>query len=214
MRINKLTTIGIVALALVVLSASFAAAQSETANTLVINPQIGINAATLSGETDNIKHDANVGWQIGGYLRYGKRFYIQPGIFWHYMNTETTDASSADDFKFDQQISTIQVPVCVGFNIIDGDGLVLRVFGGAAVSFLTSVDDNAADLDKDDINSTQWLGRIGAGVDFLLFTVDLGYDYGFSNFYTDELIAEAALGGIDASDTKIQEFFLNFGLKF
>jgi hypothetical protein len=176
------------------LSASFAAAQSETPNTLVINPQIGINAATLSGETDNIQHDANVGWQIGGYLRYGKRFYIQPGIFWHYMNTETTDASSVEDFKFEQQISTIQVPVCVGFNIID--------------------DDNAADLDKDDINSTQWLGRIGAGLDFTMFTVDLGYDYGFSKFYTDELIAEVALGGIDASDTKIQEFFLNFGLRF
>lgn len=214
MRINKLTTIGIVALALVILSASFAAAQTETANTLVINPQIGINAATLTNNAEDIQNDANVGWQIGGYLRYGKRFYIQPGIFWHYMNTETTDASSIDDFKFEQKISTIQVPVCVGFNIIDGDGLVLRVFGGAAVSFLTNVDDNAADLDKDDINSTQWLGRIGVGVDFTMFTADLGYDYGFSEFYSDEAIADAALGGLDVSNTKIQEFFLNLGLKF
>jgi len=79
---------------------------------------------------------------------------------------------------------------------------------------LTSVDDNAADLDKDDINSTQWLGRIGVGVDFTMFTADLGYDYGFSEFYSDELIAEAALGGLDVSNTKIQEFFLNLGLRF
>jgi len=213
MRTTKLMTIGIVALALVVLSASFAAAQSETASTLVINPQIGVNGSTLSGNPEGVKNEANVGWQIGGYLRYGKRFYIQPGIFWHYMSTETT--SDFNDIKTDNKISTIQVPVCIGFNIIDGDGLVLRAFAGAAVSFLTSVDEGDY-IKKDDINSTQWLGRIGVGLDFTMFTADLGYDYGFSSFYSDETIEEIANAplGLDISDVKIQEFFLNFGLKF
>jgi hypothetical protein len=205
--------IGIVALAIVVLSASFAAAQSETASTLVINPQIGVNGSTLSGNPEGVKNEANVGWQIGGYLRYGKRFYIQPGIFWHYMSTETT--SDVNDLKVDNKISTIQVPVCIGFNIVDSSALVFRAFAGAAVSFLTSVDEGDY-IKKDDINSTQWLGRIGVGLDFTMFTVDLGYDYGFSSFYSDETIEAAASGpfGLDVSDVKIQEFFLNFGLKF
>ncbi len=213
MRIAKLTTIGIVALALVVLSASFAAAQSVTPNKLVINPQIGVNGSTLSGNPEGVKNEANVGWQIGGYLRYGKRFYIQPGIFWHYMSTETT--SDVNDVKFDSKISTIQVPVCIGFNIVDSSALVFRAFAGAAVSFVTSVDENQY-FEKDHINDTQWLGRIGVGLDFTMFTVDLGYDYGFSKFYTDEQIDGAAEGPfhLDISDVKIQEFFLNLGLKF
>ena len=214
MRSTKLIPIGTVALALVVLSAPFASAQSETQSTLVINPQIGINAATLSNNAEDIQNDANVGWQIGGYLRYGKRFYLQPGIFWHYMNTETTsDVNAADDFKFDQKISTIQVPVCVGFDIISSEALVFRAFAGAAVSFVTSVDENEF-IEKDDINSTQWLGRVGLGLDFTIFTLDLGYDYGFSNFYSDETIADAASDDLDISDTKIQEFYLSVGLKF
>ena len=213
MRTTKLTTVGIVALALVVLSASFAAAQSETASTLVINPQIGVNGTTLSGNPEDVESAANVGWQIGGYLRYGKRFYIQPGIFWHYMSTETS--SDVNDIKFDTKISAIQVPVCIGFNIVDSSALVFRAFAGAAVSFVTSVDDNDF-IVKDDINSTQWLGRIGVGLDFTMFTVDLGYDYGFSNFYSSDTIAEAAAGpdGVDLDGIKIQEFFLNLGLKF
>lgn len=213
MQNSKMMKVVFVAIALAWLG-GFQVATATTPNRLVLNPQIGLNGATLSNEPQDIEFQAKVGWQVGGYIRYGNRIYIQPGVFWHHQNIKATqDVNSINDFDFEQQINTIQVPLCIGYDLLYSDAFVLRLFGGGVVSFLTSVDENNY-IDEDDVNSTQWLGRVGLGVDFLKFTADLGYDFGFSRFYSDEAIADADTSNVDLTDVKTKELYLSFGLKF
>jgi hypothetical protein len=86
----------------------------------------------------------------------------------------------------------------------------LRIFGGAYPAFVTSVsdDDEERGIVKDQLESTLWSGRAGAGLDFTLISFDVGYDFGFSSIFKDPEITSVV------GDVKRNAFYLEFGLRF
>jgi len=176
------------------------------AQALTINPQIGVNASVLNNDPGSHQHNARVGWQVGGYLRFdNKTFYIQPGLFWHNIGTEleTKNEITNETQTFQNSVHSLQIPVVIGYNVIDGGTVDLRLQTGTSVDFITSVDDNNY-FTKDDLNSSYWSFKFAVGVDVSILSFDLGYDLGMSNYFVDER----------GNDGKMSGWFLNAGLRF
>ncbi len=187
-------------------ASTLAAAIPGTVTGMTINPQIGVNASQLSNDPINGEHKARAGWQVGGYLRFdSSKFYLQPGLFYHMVGTElqTTNEITHATSTFENQVHSIHFPVVVGFNVIDGDTVDLRLQAGTSVDFITGVDSNDH-FTKNDLNSSYWSFKFAAGVDFSILSIDLGYDLGMSNYFVDER----------EDDAKMSGWFLNAGLRF
>jgi len=152
---------------------------SSTYAQLEIKPAIGINATSFSEDPSNGETSANVGWQLGGTIAIGDKFYGEGGIFWTYRSNEYK--SDADTITFNTEMSGIHIPVMVGYHLLGkGTGSFgLRAFGGASVLILTKVD--ALELTKDDFNKASWGVFLGAGLDFSILFLDVKYEWALTD---------------------------------
>ena len=185
---------------------ALAVAIPVTASAVTFNPQIGVNSSILTSDPQNGEHQTRAGWQVGGYVRFdSKKFYFQPGLFYHLMGTElqTKNQITHEEFTFQNQVHSIQVPLLIGYNVVDGSTFDLRLQAGTCTDFITGVDHNDH-FTKDDLNGNFWSFKFAVGVDFSILSLDLGYDLGMDNFYADER----------QDDGKMNSFFLNAGVRF
>lgn len=174
----------------------WAEAQSE------IKPAIGINVTNVSEDPVTGEAQGQVGWQFGGSILFGEKFYFEPGIFYTHNSLEFTSESD-QDYDFESDIKGIRVPVAVGLHLLgtQESAIDLRAFGGASGFFITDVD--AGILDKDDFESPQWGVFAGAGLDFLFLFLDLKYEWSLTD-----------VSGISNFDVgKRRSFFLNVGIR-
>jgi len=91
----------------------------------------------------------------------------------------------------------------LGINILSATDkvLALRGFISAAPSFNIGVGDNDYGYDKDKIETFNFAGTLGIGVDVLFLVFELGYNYGFIDLIKDK-------------DSKPGQAFLNIGFRF
>lgn len=169
---------------------------------LVIKPAIGVNATDFSEDPINGKTSANIGWQLGGTVKAGDKFYGEGGIFWTYKSTEYKEDDTL--FTFNTELGGIRIPAMLGYHLIgsSGDGLGLRVFGGASVFIVTKV--NALELTKDDFNTASWGVFLGAGLDISMFFVDLKYEWSLTEVSS---VTSFNVG-------KSKSLFVNAGVRF
>ncbi len=130
---------------------------------------IGVRAgwaySNLKFKETNLKRDAN-GFAIGAFARINlKKLYVEPGVNYAFMK----GASDSD-----QKINYIQVPVMVGYHIIDAKVVKLRGFIGPEADFLAK---DAKGAWEDVMKKLAWNGRVGVGVDVWKITCDLDYKF-------------------------------------
>lgn len=172
-----------------------------------INPQWGIDMTKLSGGDDLLNYTAEVGFMVGGDLRFGNRFYIQPGAF--YISSRT--AVSVDgvvDSDNNLNTSKMKLKGLVGYNLIDGDAFRLRLNAGPTYNFILNVSDQDGSVDdwKDSFNSGSFNLDAGLGADISIITLESGISYGLSKAYKDQ-------DGF-SSDAKYFTLYLTAGLVF
>lgn len=169
-----------------------------------IKPSVGISYNDFSGTTvDDAK--GKIGMQIGGSVAFGKKFYIEPGVFYATKSTEFTSPSEAStNINEDALIKGIRVPVAVGFGLLGNEKSLasLRVFGGGSGFFITGVGDN---MNKDNVTSPTWGVFAGAGVDFWIMFAEASYEWSLSNVTTD--VANIDFG-------KSRTLFFTVGFRF
>ncbi len=169
-----------------------------------IKPSIGISYNDFSGTTvDNAK--GKIGMQLGGSVAFGKKFYVEPGVFYATKSTEFTSPSEASsNISEDALIKGIRVPVAVGLGLLGNEKSVAswRVFGGGSGFFVTGVGDG---LVKDNITSPTLGVFAGAGVDFWIMFAEASYEWSLSNVTTD--VANIDFG-------KSRTLFFTVGFKF
>jgi hypothetical protein len=163
-------------LALALLAPSLAAAQ-----------QIRINAggtyASPSDLSDTYSQSGGeVGYHFGGDVRFGQFFTIAPGFHWQQLRFSLKDDAGTSTGI---SLSGIQVPVLFGLGI-DLKVVDARIQAGPTVTFLTSVGSNDLLLEKSDFKSTSFGGQIGAAVDVLMVTIDLSYEFPFTQLFSAE----------------------------
>lgn len=166
---------------------------------LVIKPAVGVNFTDLSKDEGG-EFKAKVGWQIGGSIMLGKKFYLEPGVFYVEKSTKfDSSGSSVSDIDF--KISGIRIPVTVGINLGDEKSTFnFRIFGGGSAFILT----NTKNLDKDLLKSASWGVYAGAGVDISMFFLDASYEWSLTNVSDD-------LDNIDVGKTR--SVFIQAGIR-
>ena len=160
-------------LALALLAPSLAAAQ-----------QIRLNAGGTYASPSDLsatwsQSGGEVGYHFGGDVRFGQFFTIAPGLHWQQLGFSLKDNAGASTGI---SLSGIQVPMMFGVGV-DLKVVDARVQAGPTVTFLTSVGSNDLLLAKSDFKSTSFGGQIGAAVDILMVTIDLSYEYSFTQLF-------------------------------
>ena len=161
-----------------------------------IGPQIGYTASNLSIDKDTITNSLKNNFLVGAFARFGKKIYVQPEINWLTQGSVFKYPSLQNYSPIEQKIklNTIQVPVNIGWRIINLKVVNLRVFAGVAANFIvnTTITTTGGDADyydalpkEDDFSGIAWQWDAGVGVDVLMFTLDIKYLGGINNILKD-----------------------------
>jgi hypothetical protein len=147
-----------------------------------IKPTVGINFTDVVGNGDGTA-SGRTGWQFGASVAFGKKIYVEPGIFYQSKSAEfsSSDNLTQPDLKAD--LKGIRVPFALGYNLIGNSDskASLRLFGGPSGFFVIDTGD---DINKDDINSTAWGVFAGAGLDIWILFVDVSYEWSVTDIQT------------------------------
>jgi hypothetical protein len=161
-----------------------------------VGPQIGYTASNLSLNTDSITNGLKSNFVAGVFFRFGEKIYVQPEINWLTQGSVFKYPSIGSISPIEQNIklNTIQVPLNIGWRIINLKVVNIRIFAGVLANFVTNTtittsggDPNYYDAlpTEDDFGKTQWQWDIGAGVDVLMFAIDVKYMGGINNILND-----------------------------
>jgi hypothetical protein len=180
---------------------------------IVLNPQVGLNASTLSTEPEGVDAGARLGYHYGGYVRLGGRVFLQPGVFVVRVGTELKSKGEINPFDLEEftegvDLSAVHVPALLGVDVYRGSGSTLRINGGIAVTFVGDVKDNALGLDDAGVEKVLIGARGGIGVDVGYLTLDLDFERGLTNLFVEEFVPA---GDLDIRNDVLK---VGIGLKF
>jgi len=148
---------------------------------------IGFNSSKFTTNVPEIAEEANSNFLFGAFVRIGKKAYIQPEIAWvtkgGILNNDSIQGANTTI-----KLSQVEVPVMLGFKLINLEVVNVRLMLGPSVGFITNKEVQPSDLVTDPIpesslQNIQWGFQLGAGVDVLFLTLDVRYEFGLNNLY-------------------------------
>jgi hypothetical protein len=154
-----------------------------------IGPKIGFNTSKLTTDLDQIESDASSNFNFGVFVRLGSKIYLQPEINWLtsggvYKKPQIGDVKP---IKQEVEMKSIEIPLIVGWRIINLGVGNIRVLAGPSASIITNSTVSTSDVDnfinpikESDIEDMLWGFNIGAGADILMFTLDIRYQMGLN----------------------------------
>lgn len=145
-----------------------------------LKPAIGLTITDVSKNPDTGKAKGRAGFQIGGSVLIGNKFYFEPGVFYTKKSTEFVEEGvSANDIKLN--MTGIRIPVTVGYHLLGNEESLaaLRIMAGGSAFIVTGVD--AENADKEDFNSPAWGVYAGAGVDVWILFLDVKYEWSLTD---------------------------------
>ena len=176
------------------LCVSFANAQINFGIKAGYNSSLGGNdlgsITNGSYNLNSVKSEYKNGFQAGAFLRLGfNKVYFQPELLYAMgkksYNMSVTDANSnTTTFDKNVSISTVDVPLLLGYKVLDLKLANIRVFAGPKLRFnagstldyknITGGGFNTADLQQD-VKAAQLGLEAGFGVDVLMLSLDFRY---------------------------------------
>ena len=199
---------------IVLLTALFSTEQSIAQ--FAFGLKLGYNASKLSTNIDSIKSTMNSGFHIGAFARIGKRVHLQPEFYYTLSGAtfENLGLNTVNDWKQKVTVGTLDIPVLVGFTIIQSKIFKWRIMVGPEVSFVvnSTIKDVSltGPIEKSDINTTNWYIQAGTGIDVLFLTLDIRYQAGLNSLIND---VTASNGKIYPVNSKGNVFVVSLGFK-
>jgi len=182
-------------LAVLLLSVTFMNAQLNFGIKAGYNSSLTLDnlSSVTSGDYDltDVKSELNNGFHAGAWARIGGKFYVQPEALYSIQNKNyqfTMQDAMNQDVTVDKLVSfsTIDVPLLVGYKLLDKKMANLRVFAGpkfrlnagSEISFTGLTDANGIDKEKlkGEFKDSQIGLEAGAGIDVLMFTLDCRFN--------------------------------------
>jgi hypothetical protein len=179
------------------------------AQTFNIGLKAGINSGTITTDSpnfsgysfSNFKSDVKNGFNIGGFARLGfTKWYIQPELLYSVRkgNTDLNVANSGGTgltsglYSQSVNVNSIQVPILLGYKLLDLKLVSLRVFTGPAMSVilnnssikLSNSSGVAVDpslYNPNTFKNNVWNWQLGGGVDVGPLVLDARYEWGLTN---------------------------------
>lgn len=153
-----------------------------------IGPKIGITMSKLSTDYEDFVEEMKTGYQFGAFARFGKKIYVQPELMYQ-TSGGIIKSETGLNAKTKVNLSSVQIPVMVGYRLLNLNVVNLRIMGGPAIAFVTNkeVTLSSNNLEEavsgNNIKDAIWSFQLGAGVDVLMFTLDVRYEWGLNNLY-------------------------------
>ena len=176
-----------VLLVLVVVSGNLMAQPAK--KKVYVNPQAGLNISGLTDKLPGLSNTGKAGYNAGLELRLGDGVvFFQPGVFYFQNNTKYTVGESLlpdgkTSYQSDVKVESIKARTQMGIRLFTSDLIALRLSLGPAFSFPVKV--NSEDdfvLKRGDYKVATVGANVGAGVDLGVFTFDLNYEFGLSDY--------------------------------
>jgi len=124
------------------------------------------------------------GYDLGVFARFGGKCYFQPELLYSTNGVKFSNFPVGSSSPSDINIHSINVPLMFGARLINLKVINVRVIGGPIASFL--VDKKVSYQGVIDqtrmvsIKDSKWGFQFGAGIDVLMFTLDLRYNLDFN----------------------------------
>ena len=185
---------------------------------LTLGPKIGYNTSKLSLDENDIKSDLKNSFQFGFFVRVGRNIYVQPEVNFLTQGSvfKTPEISNFSPIEQEVDLKTIQIPFLIGMKVFNKKIVNVRVFAGPSASIITDKKITTTEIDgwinpiKDaDIEDLIWNIQLGAGVDVLMFTLDVRYNIG-----VNKVIGDVEIDGTPVKfDSKSSGFNVSLGWK-
>ncbi len=156
-----------------------------------IGPKIGLNLSTLKTTFPEIKEEMKAGYQLGAFARFGKKIYVQPEVMFS-TRGGIIKSETGINTKTTVDLKTMQVPLMIGYKLINLKVVNLRIMTGPAMSLVLNKEITVSSgnieetIEDNNIKDAIWSWQLGAGVDVLMFTLDVRYEWGLNNMYDPE----------------------------
>ncbi|MBE0640209.1 MAG: PorT family protein [Bacteroidales bacterium] len=172
---------------LLTLSASFVFGQFS------FGPKIGYNTSKLTTDLDDVSSDLSNNFQFGAFARFGTKIYIQPEVNWLTLGGTFSkpQIGVGKGIKQEVDMKSIEIPLILGWRIINLGLGNIRILAGPSASIVTETTVSTTDGDSfinpitsADIEDLVWGFNVGGGVDILMFTLDVRYQFGLNDIIT------------------------------
>src|SRR6478609_5758009 len=88
---------------------------------ITIKPAMGINFTDWSKDQTLGEFQSKVGYQFGGSVAIGRKFYFEPGLFYVQKTTEFINTGGgAGDAEF--KLKGVRIPAAIGLNLFGSQG--------------------------------------------------------------------------------------------
>lgn len=166
----------------------------------------GISSTKVDFENDRIiPSDAQTGYHVGVFGRFGSGFFVQPEILFTQTSGKFTINSPGQTTgdKFEANFNRLDIPVMVGMRFLK----VVRIMAGPIASININSDvKNASNTVQNANFKNSTLGyQAGVGVELGNLTVDAKYEGGLSSVTEN-------IGGL-STDNRINQWVLSVGFK-
>jgi hypothetical protein len=162
---------------------------------IITGSSTGTNSYTLS----DLRSDVKTGYNIGAFMRLGgKKLYLQPEFLYTVkkasnemnLNGNENFATPVSSQSFD--LKSLQVPLLLGYKLINLKIVSLRVFTGPAMSVILdnsqikltnsgSVVVDPSVYDPKNFKKNVWDWQAGGGLDIGNLVLDVRYEWGLTN---------------------------------
>lgn len=161
-------------------------------------PKVGWNQTSVTTDYLDYIEEMQDGVQGGVFFSiYLKKMYMQPEAYFSIKKglLETTIGDPMNlgetlDVRQSFTLTTVDIPLLIGYRLLDLKLARLRVHAGPVASYilnksyvlsLNEVEDNAR-IKRTDFKDATWGFQVGAGLDLLFLTFDIGYEFGLDEF--------------------------------
>lgn len=142
-------------------------------------PKIGVNLSQVTTNLNTINDEMKTGLQIGAFARIGSKVYFQPELLYSTGGVKLSNVPVGS--PSDITVKSIDVPLMLGTRILNLKVANVRIMAGPVASFVVNkqVDYNGAYTATKEVSikNANWKAQFGAGVDVLMFTLDVRYSY-------------------------------------
>lgn len=160
--------------------------------------KVGYNSSKISTDLDYIENNVNK-FLAGAFLRVNiSKLYVQPEAYFCTKGGDLSNVSGSGSFD----LKTLDVPVLLGYKIIDQKIVNLRLHSGPVFSFKINGDvDGINGIKNYNLRENCFAWQFGAGIDILFLTIDARYEKGLRSVVSNSV------------DAKNNMFLVSLGIK-
>lgn len=163
----------------------------------------GVNFSKISFDVEDYSAESVTKTHFGAFARLGgERVFVQPEFYFSGKGGDVSSDIMETAASFDYK--TMDIPVLLGFRLINGKSFDLHVLGGPVFSNITSQDVKGDNLADKSFYENNYYGiQYGLSIDVLFLTLDARMENGLSDFYKQS-----------ETSGKNQNFMISVGFRF